>query len=79
MFLGVVLLLLLPLIAMQFTNEVHWTALDFFAMALILSLCVLSIEFVCRRVKIKMHKMLYIICVFMLFLLLWIELAVGIF
>jgi hypothetical protein len=72
------ILLLVPLIAMQFTAEVNWNALDFAAMGLLLygaaSLFVWLARKVCRR-----HRILVGIGVAILFMYVWAELAVGVF
>ncbi|MCK9425917.1 MAG: hypothetical protein M0Q21_07770 [Ignavibacteriaceae bacterium] len=77
--LTVVLLLLIPLIAMQFTDEVSWTVLDFVVAAILL----LGTGLMCELVIRKINKIEYriAICVILLaaLLLIWAELAVGIF
>ncbi|MCX6170708.1 MAG: hypothetical protein NTX65_15310 [Ignavibacteriales bacterium] len=77
--LAVVLLLFIPLIAMQFTDEVSWTVLDFVVAAILLLGTGLMCEFVIR--KINKIKYRIAICVVLLaaLLLIWAELAVGIF
>jgi len=73
------LLLLIPLIAMQFTDEVNWTLFDFVVAGALL----LGTGLMCELAIRKIHKMKYriAICVALLavFLLIWAELAVGIF
>ena len=77
--LTVLLLLLIPLIAMQFTDEVNWTVLDFVVAAILL----LGTGLLCELVIRKINKIKYriAICVVLLaaLLLTWAELAVGIF
>ena len=77
--LTVVLLLLIPLIAMQFTDEVSWTVSDFVVAAILL----LGTGLLCELVIRKINKIKYriAICVVLLaaLLLTWAELAVGIF
>lgn len=77
--LAVVLLLLIPLIAMQFTDEVSWTVLDFVVAAVLLLGTGLTCELVIR--KINKIKYRIAICVVLLaaLILVWAELAVGIF
>ena len=75
----VVVLLLIPLIAMQFTDEVHWTLFDFFAAGILLAVTGLMGELVMRKVKtFKLRIVLYLVLLLVLFLV-WAELAVGIF
>ena len=79
MLLSIPVLLSIPLIAMQFTDEVNWDLLDFVVMGFLL-LCVgLLLEMVLRLVKKKGKRTWLIIGIIILFLLVWAELAVGIF
>jgi dipeptide/tripeptide permease len=75
----VAILLSIPLIAMQFTDEVSWTILDFVVMGILL----LSIGFICeltiRKVSKIKHRIAICITILVVFLLIWAELAVGIF
>lgn len=73
------LLLLLPLLGMQFSDEVNWTKSDFLIMGLLLSALGLGIELVCSRVKQQRKRILLIAVVALVFFLVWAELAVGIF
>ncbi len=75
----IVTLLLIPLIAMQFTNEVNWELNDFVVMGILLLGTGLLIELVLRKVTLAKNR--FIICGLLLLLLLvvWAELAVGIF
>jgi hypothetical protein len=77
--LTVMLVLLLPLIAMQFTNEVDWSVMDFVIMGILLLGTGLLCELVLRNVK-SFEKRLVLIgmILFMCFIILA-ELAVGIF
>lgn len=77
--LSAALLLLVPLIAMQFTHEVDWGLSDFFVAALLLYGTVLLIELVLRKVKNPWHRLVVCLAVLLVLLLLWAELAVGVF
>jgi len=72
------LLLLVPLVAMQFTAEVNWTLGDFVAMGVLLfgsgTLFVLV-----ARVAPRKYRALIGFAITVAFLWLWAELAVGIF
>ena len=76
---AIVILLLIPFVAMQFSGEVNWSLIDFIVMGLLLFgssfLCELIIE------KVSNTKYRIIFCIFILagFLIIWTELAVGIF
>ena len=76
--LAAVSLLLIPFIAMQFTNEVKWTAIDFITMGVLLLITGTGIELIRRRNKNVCKRMLYIAICVIIFLLIWVELAVGI-
>ena len=75
----VVLLLFIPLIAMQFTNEVKWTPIDFIAAGILLISAGMTLEFILRKVKSTKFRIIYCIVLFFVFFLIWAELAVGIF
>jgi len=72
-------LLLLPLLAMQFSDEVNWTVFDFMAMALLLSLVAILIEITLRLKIIRNYKIILFLSIVAFFFLLWAELAVGLF
>lgn len=75
----VVALLLVPFVAMQFTNEVDWTILDFAVMGVLLFGTGLLCELAIRKAKSTRNSI--IICGAVLFacFLIWAELAVGVF
>lgn len=77
--LSVGLILLIPLVAMQFTNEVNWTFFDFVAAAVLLLGTGLTIELAIRTIKNKNYQIALIIAILFLLFLVWAELAVGIF
>ena len=78
--LTVAFLLLLPLIAMQlFTDEVKWTLFDFVVAAVLLLGTGLMCELVMRKVKKMGHRIVLCIALLTALLLVWAELAVGIF
>ena len=72
-------LLLIPLIAMQFTNEVNWTTTDFIIAGGLLLGAGLIAEIVMRKVKNINYKVVLLGAIFIIVMLIWIELAVGIF
>ena len=77
--LTVVILLLIPLIAMQFTSEVDWKLPDFIIMGILLLGTGLLCEFVMRNVKRIENRVLIIGALLVALFLIWAELAVGIF
>ena len=72
-------LLLIPFIAMQFTNEVKWTLSDFVAASVLLFGTGLLCEFVIRTAKNSRYRMVMIAAILVALVLIWLELAVGIF
>lgn len=70
--------LLVPLVAMQFTDEVDWNVNDFVIMGLLVFVTGLAIEYSLRNVD-KKHRLVAVAAIIALFFLIWAELAVGIF
>jgi hypothetical protein len=75
----VALLLLIPLIAMQFTNEVRWAVFDFIIAGFLLIGTGLSCNFVIQKVKNAKFRIAICLAILALLFLIWAELAVGIF
>ncbi|HZX27520.1 MAG TPA: hypothetical protein VFF16_10645 [Telluria sp.] len=71
--------LLVPLVAMQFTDEVVWTASDFFAAAILLLGSGFTYVFMARKLGTKRQRIVLGAVVALALLYLWAELAVGIF
>ena len=76
---SVTVILLIPFIAMQFTNEVDWSVSDFAIMGVLLYGTGLLCELVLRKVKSVRNRILICAALVIAFLLVWAELAVGIF
>jgi len=74
-----VIILLIPLIAMQFTNEINWSVFDFVVAGMLLLGTGLMFEFVIRKVKIIKYRIAICLAILTIFLLIWAELAVGLF
>ncbi len=77
--LAVTLLLLIPLTAMQFTDEVNWSPSDFIVMGVLLLSTGLVCELVLRKTKNITYRVGLIAAILAAFFLIWAELAVGIF
>ena len=75
----VALLLLIPLIAMQFTDEVNWTLFDFIVAGVLLLTTGLMCELVIRKVNKIEYRFAICLAILAALLLIWAELAVGIF
>jgi len=78
-FFAVGLLLTIPLTAMQFTDEVEWSLYDFIIMGILLSVSGLSGVLVSKKVNSYPHRIFLLVIIIIIFLLIWAELAVGIF
>ena len=73
------LLLIIPLIAMQLTDEVEWSLFDFIIMGTLLLITSLMGEIIFKKVKKYKHRVILYVVVAIIFFLIWAELAVGIF
>lgn len=76
---AVVALLFIPFIAMRFTKEVNWTSLDFLIAGILMLSCFLAISAANRFVNNKLKKRLAIGLIMLSIVVIWVELAVGIF
>jgi len=63
--------LLIPWIAMKFTNEVHWTALDFITMGIMLLVTGLAIEVAFRVLSTTWMKAAAVAAILFGFVMLW--------
>ena len=77
--LAIAFLLLIPFSAMQFTNEVKWSLFDFIVAGVLMLATALAIEFVLRRVKKMEYRIVLCLVILVGFVLIWLELAVGLF
>ena len=75
----VAFLLFIPFLAMQMTTEVNWSLFDFMVMGALLLGTGLMCEFVLRKVSTVKYRILLCLSILTLFLLIWAELAVGVF
>ena len=73
------LLLSIPLIAMQLTDEVNWSFFDFIIMGVMLSITGLAIGIIIKTIKNYKYRNIFIAIIIMIFLLIWAEHAVGLF
>jgi uncharacterized membrane protein len=72
-------ILIIPLIAMQFTQEVNWTLSDFIVAGVLLLVAGLGLELVLQKVNNKENRIAFYALIIIVLLLIWAELAVGIF
>jgi len=72
-------LLFIPLIGMQFSEEVQWSLFDFITMGVLLFCLGIGIHFIVKKTAQFKKRFLFISLTIALFLLLWAEFAVGVF
>jgi hypothetical protein len=72
-----IVLLAIPLVAMQFTDEVQWEASDFLVMGALLFTTGLAFEWVLRRKGSSLYRIAFGLGLFATLLMTWANLAVG--
>ena len=72
-------LLLIPAVAMQFTKEVNWSFGDFLMMGFLLTLVGAALDLLRQKVTSLKKRNLWGLLILLTFILLWAEMAVGIF
>lgn len=73
------IILLVPLVAMQFTSEVVWNLADFVIMGILLFVTGLAIELTWEKLVKSVYRISGITVIIITFLIIWAELAVGLF
>ncbi|MFM6997719.1 MAG: hypothetical protein ACKOX0_00630 [Bacteroidota bacterium] len=79
LFLGVAALLLLPAVAMLFTDEVRWSPFDFVVAAVLLGGTAFVSDLIWSRLRNRRTRLIALAAVLFLLVLVWGELAVGLF
>ncbi|MCC2971143.1 hypothetical protein [Massilia sp. IC2-476] len=72
-------ILLIPLVAMQFTTEVVWTGSDFVIAGILLAFTGLVLTFALRKLRTTKSRLIAAGVIGLGFVYCWAELAVGIF
>lgn len=72
-------LLSIPLVAMQFSDEVNWTISNFAIMGALLLSTGLAIELTIRNVSNLKYRLVISLIILVILMLVWVELSVGIF
>jgi len=75
----IVAVLMLPVIGMMISENVNWSLADFVIAVILLSIVGLGVDFIYSKLKTRRARMVALMIVFMLFALVWGELAVGLF
>ena len=73
------IILLVPLIGIQLSIEINWGLLDFIVAGILIILLILVLELIFRKVQSNKKKLWLVILIGILFIMIWVELAVGIF
>ncbi|HBS53055.1 MAG TPA: hypothetical protein DD806_03530 [Flavobacterium sp.] len=73
------LLLLFPLVGTLVSNEVNWSFFDFIVMGILILSMSFGIKQVVMTTKNTNYRILIIGMILLVFILVWVELAVGIF
>jgi hypothetical protein len=73
------LILIIPLISLQFSSEVDWGLLDFIIGGILLFGTAFWIDLILRKVQSKSKRILGVLITLFILLLIWAELAVGVF
>ena len=76
---AVVVLLFIPLLAMQFTKEVNWDLFDFIAASVLLMGAGLAGVIILMKVRKIEFRFILLLLLIMVVVITWAELAVGIF
>ena len=64
---------------MMLTDEINWSVFDFIIMGVFLLLLGIGINAIINKTENKKNRILFIALLIVVFLLIWAELAVGIF
>ena len=64
---------------MQLTDEVTWSFFDFIIMGALLTITGLLIGIILKKVNNSKNRLILIVTIVMIFFLIWVELAVGLF
>lgn len=73
------LLLLIPLIGMFVSDEINWSAIDFIIMGVLILSLSFSIKIFLSTTKKLKYRIIGISLILLVFIMIWAELAVGIF
>ena len=72
-------LLIIPLLGILLTNVVEWGVFDFLLMGSLLLVLGIAINLILLNIKYSNKRIAIIFIVILIFLLIWVELAVGVF
>ena len=72
-------LLFIPMVTMLISDEINWSIFDFLVMGVLLFSFGVSINLVLKNIKNSKIRITFFTILILIFSLIWIELAVGIF
>ena len=73
------IILLVPLVGMQLSSEINWGLLDFIVAGILIIVLILVLELIFRKVQSNKKRLWLVILIGILFIMIWVELSVGIF
>lgn len=76
---GTTLLLSIPLVAMQFTDDIQWDGNDFITMGALIAGAATLFTLIARKLKTTSQRVIAGVVIFGALGIIWVELAVGIF
>lgn len=79
MVIATALLLLVPFVAMKFTAQVNWSLGDFLVAGVLLLTFGFIFEWLFRKLISSKYRLIILAAFFVVFVLIWAELAVGVF
>ena len=75
----IAMILMIPFLAMRFTDEVNWKTGDFIVMGILLFCSGFAYQMFSIKIKSTKYRITFAVAIGALLLLIWAELAVGIF
>ena len=64
---------------MQLSNEINWGLFDFIFAGILIIVLILVVELIFRKVQSNKKRLWLVLLIGVLFIIIWVELAVGIF
>ncbi|MDX1543272.1 MAG: hypothetical protein R3214_04925 [Christiangramia sp.] len=72
-------LLIIPLLGMQFSDGIDWSLFDFLIMGILLFITGIGIAYNLKKIALSKNRVISLGVILMVFFLIWVELAVGVF
>ena len=72
-------ILAIPIVAMQFTDQVKWGISDFVVGGILIFGVAIALDIGRKKLKNRKYRNLILLLIILIFLIIWVELAVGIF